>query len=141
MNRGTLRSVGIFIVVALVLLLLTLGGVQFAKNRNTQFASRGAAQPTSNNQNQSPTEAAKPPAASEPAPTQAPATQQTQTPTPQQQTAPQQASSEATSSAPSQVPATGPTEDVIFTVALMMLAAYLGLMLRKAKLAYRRSLS
>lgn len=139
MNRGTIQSIGIFAAIAIVLLALVIGGVRLFKDRNAQYASR-AGQNTQSGQQQAPEKPqSQPPQATTPAqPSPTPqATSQPTQPNPTQTPAPQQPSS----STPAQVPQTGPAEDTMATIVLMMLAAYFAFVLKRAKVSYRRLLS
>lgn len=146
MNRATIRSIGIFIIIVVILLGLVMGGLRLLKDRNVHYASR-ASQSATNGQQQAPEQPqAQPPQATPSQPPQnQPAAPQQQTsqsnPSPQPQPQPAPAVSQQPTSTPSQVPVTGPAEDALMTIVLMMLAAYFAFILKRAKLSYRKLLS
>lgn len=143
MNRATIRSIGIFIIIVVVLLGLVMGGLRLLKDRNVHYASR-ASQSATNGQQQAPEQPQQqPPQAtpSQPPQNHQPAAPQQQTPQSNSSPQPAPAVSQQSTSTPSQVPVTGPAEDALMTIVLMMLAAYFAFILKRAKLSYRKLLS
>ncbi len=146
MKRDTVRSIGIFAAIAIILLALVVGGVRLVKLRNAQYAnshtpSSSTAGTNSGQQPAAPAPQSPPPATlpSQPAPQ--PTKPKPEPIQPAQQTRPQQPQQTPNTGPPAQVPVTGPTEEPLFKVALMMFAAYLGLVLMRARASYRRLLS
>ncbi len=140
MNKGILRSIGIFTAIALILVAIVIGGVRFVKDRNNQYTANNVPPATTLNTTQgqqAPTSSQNQPQQRSPSPQTAPQTKPEQTAP--SSSIPQQPSPNATN-APSEVPVTGPAEDMILTIVFMMCAAYFGLVLKRARASYRRLL-
>lgn len=140
MQGNTIRSIGVFAVIGIILVGLVVGSLQFAKAREKQYASK---QPQTVATTQQPTKASeqKPkteeptapnpsssdntqPAASNPAAsTPAPATPSQSQPV---QTTPNAAS----------VPSTGPSIGAVVSIFLMATSVYLGLRIKRIRQSY-----
>lgn len=139
MNKGILRSIGIFTAIALTLVAIVIGGVRLVKNRSDQYATKNIAPttvPNTQQGQQTPTSPQNQPQQSPSSPQKKPeqTTTPSSTPTPLQQP-------HTIAKGPSEVPVTGPTEDMMLTILFMMCAAYFGLVLKRARASYRQLLN
>lgn len=161
MNRDTVRSVGIFSAVIVVLGALVLGGVYFAKARHESYSPQQQEvaqnqpeqqQPTPEENSQNQTE--QNPPAEEAAPSEAEnQNQPEQTTTPPnegegaaaedqaeaaQEPAQEQTTTPATGTV-SEVPETG-AEDIVWTAAIVMLVVYLAVSVKRSRARLERGL-